>query len=71
MAASRFAVRGDVQAFALFFFGHAQADGQVDDLVGDERHHRRPDDGPEHALSWIHTCAADASSPGSPHLLVT
>src|SRR5690606_12969934 len=29
-----FAVAGDVQALALFFFGHAQADQQVDDLVG-------------------------------------
>ena len=30
------AVRADVEAFALFFLGHAQSDGEVDDLVGDE-----------------------------------
>ena len=34
----------DVQAFALFFFRHAQADGQVDQLVRDEGDHARPDD---------------------------
>ena len=36
-------MRGDVQAFALFFFGYAQPDRQVHQLVGDERHHAGPD----------------------------
>ena len=43
-AVSRLAVRGDVQAFALLFFRHAQADRHVDDLVGDEGDDAGPDD---------------------------
>ena len=39
------AVFADVQTLALFFFGHAQADDHVDDLVGDQRDHAGPDDG--------------------------
>ena len=46
----RLAVRGDVQTLALLVFRHAQADHQVDDLVGDQRDHARPDDGQQHAL---------------------
>ena len=33
-----------VEAFALDVFRHPQPDGQVDQLVGDERDHARPDD---------------------------
>jgi hypothetical protein len=51
-------VRRDVQTFALVFFRDAQADGQVDDLVGDQGHHARPDDGQQHGLGWIQTWAA-------------
>ena len=32
-----FAVRGRIQAFAFVFFRDAQADGEIDDLVGDHR----------------------------------
>lgn len=41
---------GGVQAFALFFFRHAQADGDVHQLVADEGHHARPDQGRQHGL---------------------
>lgn len=34
-----FAVRGDVQTFALMLFAHTQTNRQVNNLVGDERHH--------------------------------
>src|SRR5450830_185673 len=47
---SRFAVRGDVQTFALVFFADAQANGQVDHLVGHERDHARPDHGDQDSL---------------------
>ena len=40
LAVSSLAVRADVQSFALFLFGHAQADHQIDDLEGHCRHHR-------------------------------
>jgi hypothetical protein len=46
----RFRRAADVEAFALFFFGDAQADHQVDDLVGDEGDHAGPDHGGQHAL---------------------
>lgn len=35
LAVGGFAVAGDVEAFALFFFGHAQADQHVDQLERD------------------------------------
>ena len=47
---SGFAVGRDVQAFTLGFFVNPQADGQVDHLVGDERHHARPHHGDQHSL---------------------
>src|SRR5262245_51606662 len=43
-AIRRLAVRADVEAFALFLFGDAQTDDQVDDLVRDEGDDGRPYD---------------------------
>ena len=53
-----FAVRADVQAFALFLFGDAQADHQVDDLVGDEGDHAGPDQVVSTPWNWIQTWSA-------------
>ena len=40
---SSFAVRTDVQAFALFFFRHTQTDDHVHQFVSDIGHHTGPD----------------------------
>ena len=45
---SLFAVLVDVEAFALDFFGHTQTDDQVNDLVGNQCNHTRPDHGHTH-----------------------
>ena len=45
---SRLAVAGDVQAFALFLFRNPQADHRVNDFVGDEGDHARPDNRQQH-----------------------
>ena len=37
-------MRADVEAFALFFFRHAQADGEVHHLEGDCGDDARPED---------------------------
>ena len=62
LAVRGLAVRGDVQAFALLFFGDAQADRQVDDLVGDERDHAGPDHRHSHRLGLDPELVADRRS---------
>ena len=49
-AVGAFAVRGNVETFALVFFADAQTDGPVNQLVGNQRHHARPDNGQQHGL---------------------
>src|SRR5690349_16018267 len=41
---NRLAVQGEIEAFALHLFLHAQADHDVDDLQDDERHHEVVDE---------------------------
>src|SRR5262249_27533859 len=58
-AVRRFAVRTDVQAFALFFFGDPKTDHDVGDLVGDERNNARPDDRRDNAGGLYNELLAD------------
>lgn len=46
----RFAVGRDIQPFDFLALRHAQADQQIDQLVGDKRNHARPDQRGEHRL---------------------
>src|SRR5437762_9431643 len=45
------AVRVDVEAFALLFFGHAEPHEEVRNLEGDESHHGGPDEYQAHRFA--------------------
>src|SRR5207249_12003971 len=49
-AVGRFAVRGGIETFALVFLAHAQADSQIDHLVGDGGDDTGPEERGDHAF---------------------
>ena len=55
-----FAVRGEVETFALGFLGRTQADDHVDNLVQDRRDDAAPDDGDDDSNELDPDLAADA-----------
>src|ERR1044071_8248503 len=58
------AVGGGIQAFTLVLFAHAQTDGEVDQLVGDEGDDPGPDQGHANGLGLNPELRADALEAG-------